>query len=59
MPKKKAPVKKVKEKREPFTLSTYTASGAKVLIKRYEAMGYKRMKDSYDDKKQKYFITFK
>lgn len=58
MPKKKAPVKKA-EKREPFTLSTFTASGAKVMIKRYVAMGYKQVSSKYDDKKEMYYVTFK
>ena len=51
--------KTVKEKREAFTLGSFTASGAKVLAKRYEAMGYKAVSTKYDSKKEMHYTTFK
>ncbi len=51
--------KKLKEKREPFKIGSFTESGAKVLAKRYVSMGYKHISVKYDSKKQMYYNTFK
>lgn len=51
--------KTVAEKREPFKIGSFTASGAKVLAKQYEKMGYKLVSSKYDEKKQMYYNTYK
>lgn len=65
MTKKKAPVKKapakkvVKEKREPFKVTSLSAVGAKSIVKQYTRFGYKHIDTKYDTKKEVYINTFK
>lgn len=53
------PIREYAMTKETFTLGSFTASGAKVLIKRYEAMGYKFVSSKYDTKKEMHYTTFK
>ena len=46
-------------KRVQFIITIFTASGAKIMIKRYEAMGFKHISLTHDIKKNMYINTFK
>ncbi len=42
-----------------FKISSYTKSGAEVIMRRYIKMGYKHISIKYDKKKEMYVNTFK
>lgn len=48
-----------KEEKKPFVIGSFTASGAKVMVKRYIGMGFKHMDTKYDSKKEMYYNKFK